>query len=112
MEARTRLYIERGAWGHIETGSKQKVRICVPKADKCCVAYGEIGTMRHKALVGAGMEIICAGEKQKMREKSGCVRSKTILQWTKRRNRLFRQKCVVSRETTQGTMRERMIGLF
>ena len=43
--------------------------MCVPKADKCSVAYGEIDAMRYKVLVGAGVEIIYAGEKQKMREK-------------------------------------------
>lgn len=70
MEARTRLYVEWGAWRYIETGSKQKVCICVPKADKCCVACGEIGTMRYKALVGTGMGTICAGEKQKCAKKA------------------------------------------
>lgn len=44
--------------------------MCVPKADKCSVAYDEIDAMRYKALVGTGMGIICAGEKQKCAKKA------------------------------------------
>ena len=43
------------------------------EADKCCVAYGEIDAMWYKALAGTGMEIICAGEKQKCAKKQMCA---------------------------------------
>lgn len=78
------LIYRMGRVGAIETGGRQKVCMCVPKADKCSVAHGEIDAMRYKALVGAGMEIICAGEKQKKRKKADACGQKTILQWTKR----------------------------
>ena len=46
------------------------------EADKCCVAHGEIDTTWYKALAGTGMEIICAGEKQKCAKKQMCAAKK------------------------------------